>query len=235
MQPTPAHPSNSDAHPHAPVTRRTLLRSLVALGGVVLAAREHTALAADPRPMATPPNALGPFYPAQKPADTDADLTIVAGRPKRASGTILYTSGRVLDMQGRPLADAQIEIWQANAFGRYHHPGDSDSSGALDPDFQGYGRLVTDAEGRYRIKTIKPPPYSGRTPHLHYNVASGSTRLTTQMFFEGDPGNERDFLYRQLSPEDRRASTGRFGDRAAGMEADAVVTVWDIVLRTRGT
>jgi protocatechuate 3,4-dioxygenase beta subunit len=181
---------------------------------------------------ATPPNSLGPFYPARKPADSDADLTIVAGRPQRAAGTILYTSGRVLDLRGRPLAGVQIEVWQANAFGRYHHPGDSDSSGPLDPNFQGYGALVTDAEGRYRIKTIKPPPYSGRTPHLHFNAASDRTRLTTQMFFEGDPGNERDFLYRNLGVDDRRASTGRFVDPAPGMEAGAVVAVWDIVLRT---
>ena len=203
-----------------------MVGALLALGTGGLVLRHGQVVAAAP----TPPNALGPFYPAQKPADSDADLTIVGGRTQRAAGTILYTSGRVLDSGGRPLPRAELEIWQANAFGRYHHPRDSDSSGALDPNFQGYGRLITDAEGRYRIKTIKPPPYSGRTPHLHFNVASGRTQLTTQMFFEGDPGNERDFLFRNLSVEDRRASTGRFVDRSAGMESDAVVTVWDIVL-----
>lgn len=225
------HPTPTDPDPR-PATRRQVLRALVALGGVGAASLHPAAFAADATRVATPANALGPFYPAQKPADSDADLTQVAGRPQRAEGTILYTFGRVVDLQGRPLPGTEIEVWQANAFGRYHHPRDSDASGALDPNFQGYGRLVTDAEGRYRIKTIKPPPYSGRTPHVHFNVASGRTRLTTQMFFEGDAGNERDFLYRNLGAEDRRASTGRFVDRTTGMESDAVVTVWDIVLRT---
>lgn len=225
MHPTPADPEAR------PATRRHLLRAFAAGGAAVLVAgRPGFALAA--APAATPAVSLGPFYPAQKPVDSDADLTLVAGRSQRAAGTILYTSGRVLDLSGRPLGNAEVEVWQCNAFGRYHHPRDSDASGPLDPNFQGYGRLVTDAEGRYRIKTIKPPPYSGRTPHLHFIVVSGRARLTTQMFFEGEAGNERDFLYRNLNPDDRRASTGRFGDRASGMENDAVVTVWDIVLRT---
>lgn len=225
MHPTPADPEAR------PASRRHLLR-LMAASGLALVSTGRAALAIAAPPVATPANALGPFYPAQKPADSDADLTLVAGRTQRAAGTILYTSGRVLDLTGRPLANAELEVWQCNAFGRYHHPRDSDASGPLDPNFQGYGRLVTDGEGRYRIKTIKPPPYSGRTPHLHFNVASGRARLTTQMFFEGEAGNDRDFLYRNLNPDDRRASTGRFGDRASGMESDAVVTVWDIVLRT---
>ena len=212
---------------NALTNRRRLLQLALVAGGAALAGRAAAAML-----IATPTVALGPFYPDTKPDDTDADLTVVTGRSKRATGTPLYVSGRVLDIRGSPLAAAEIEIWQANAFGRYHHPRDGDSSGALDPDFQGYGRLVTDSEGRYRIKTIKPPPYSGRTPHIHFNVASGRTRLTTQMFFEGDKGNERDFLYRNLGADERRASTGRWTDRNAGMEADAVVAAWDIVLRT---
>ena len=151
---------------------------------------------------------------------------------QRAKGAPLYLSGRVVDVRGTPLPAAELELWQANTFGRYHHPGDSDNSGPIDPDFQGYGRLVADADGSFRIKTIKPPPYSGRTAHIHFNVAAGGTRLTTQMFFEGEPGNERDGLYRYLNRQDRVASTGRFVDRAQGLEGDAVAVVWDIVLRT---
>lgn len=227
MHPTPADPEALPA-----ITRRHLLHALLALGATGAAGLPRAARAADAARVATPAVSLGPFYPAQKPADSDADLTMVQGRSQRAAGTLLYTSGRVLDLDGRPLANASVEMWQANAFGRYHHPGDSDASGKLDPNFQAYARLVTDAEGRYRIKTVKPPPYGGRTPHLHYIVASGRARLTTQMFFDGDPGNERDFLYRSLSTADKRAATGQFGERTAGMEADAVVTVWDIVLKT---
>jgi protocatechuate 3,4-dioxygenase beta subunit len=167
---------------------------------------------------ATPPVALGPFYPPKKPADSDADLTQVTGRAGRAQGTILYVTGRVLDTSGRPVNGAVLELWQANAFGRYIHPADSDSSGPLDPDFQGYGTLRAGSDGAFRIKTIKPPPYSGRTPHIHFIVADAGARLTTQMFFEGEAMNERDGLYRYLSADDRRASTGRYVDRARGAE-----------------
>jgi len=224
------HTTPPDPSPHR-IRRRTVLRAAasLALAGVVGAPRGSAA--ADAALPATPANALGPFYPARKPADSDADLTQIAGHAGRATGTILYVTGRVLDTRGMPLAGAELELWQANAFGRYHHPSDTDASGPLDPAFQGYGRLVADAEGRYRIKTIKPPPYSSRTPHIHFIVANGATRLTTQMFFEGEAGNERDGLYRYLNRDDRRASTGRFVDRAPGMESAAIAATWDIVLR----
>ena len=225
MRATPPDPS-----PHQ-VRRRAVLRAAAALTLAGVAGVPGGGTAAGTTLGATPAVALGPFYPARKPADSDADLTQVAGHAGRAAGTILYVTGRVLDTRGVPLSGAELELWQANAFGRYHHPSDTDASGPLDPAFQGFGRLVADAEGRYRVKTIKPPPYSGRTPHIHFIVATGATRLTTQMFFEGEAGNERDGLYRYLSRDDRRASTGRFADRAPGMEASAVVATWDIVLR----
>jgi protocatechuate 3,4-dioxygenase beta subunit len=179
---------------------------------------------------ATPSNALGPFYPAAKPADSDADLTQVAGQAARAQGTILYVTGRVLDTGGNPVAGAVLELWQANAFGRYAHPADSDSSGRLDPGFQGYGTVKAGSDGQFRVKTIKPPPYSGRTPHIHFIVAGANTRLTTQMFFEGEAMNERDGLFRYLRADDRRASTGRYVDRARGAEDGSVAVAWDIVL-----
>lgn len=179
---------------------------------------------------ATPANALGPFYPPKKPVDSDADLTQVAGHAGRAKGTILYVTGRVLDTSGKPIDGASLELWQANAFGRYTHPADSESSGPLDPDFQGYGTLRSSRDGEFRIKTIKPPPYSGRTPHIHFIVASGRTRLTTQMFFEGEAMNERDGLYRYLGKEDRQASTGRYVDRARNAPDGSVAVVWDVVL-----
>jgi protocatechuate 3,4-dioxygenase beta subunit len=225
------HATPPDPSPHR-IRRRNVLRAAVSLTLAGVAGVPVGGAAAGPALGPTPANALGPFYPAQKPADSDADLTQVAGHTGRATGTILYVTGRVLDTRGVPLAGAELELWQANAFGRYHHPSDTDASGPLDPAFQGFGRLAADAEGRYRIKTIKPPPYSSRTPHIHFIVANGATRLTTQMFFEGESMNERDGLYRYLSRDDRRASTGRFVDRTPGMEANAVAATWDIVLRT---
>jgi len=217
MHPTPADPAHGVAQ-----SRRRLLRIAAGAGALVLA---RGALAADLRP--TPANAEGPFYPPQKPADSDADLTHVEGRGGRAKGTILLVTGRVLDVKGMPVRDAVLEVWQANAFGRYIHPGDSDASGQLDPDFQGYARLAADSDGSFRIKTIKPPPYGARTPHIHFIVASRNARLTTQMFFEGEAMNERDGLYRYLSRDDRRASTGRF---VAAPEPGAVAVAWDIVI-----
>lgn len=227
------HPTPQDPAAPRPARRVWLQRALV-VAGASAAGVPWPARSAGSELAATPPVALGPFYPPDKPADSDADLTAVAGRTQRAAGTVLYVTGRVVDSKGRPLPGAVIELWQANAFGRYHHPGDSDRSGPLDPGFQGYGRLAADADGRYRVKTIKPPPYSGRTPHIHFIVAGGGARLTTQMFFEGDPGNERDGLYRWLSRDDRRAATGRFVEPVAGLESGAVATTWDIVLRTSG-
>jgi protocatechuate 3,4-dioxygenase beta subunit len=174
--------------------------------------------------------ALGPFYPDRLPADQDADLTAVAGRQGRAAGQILYLSGRVLDTRGRPIPGARLELWQANAHGRYIHSADGEASGPLDPNFQGYASLRTDDQGRYRIKTVKPAPYTGRTAHLHVNVEGGRAKLTTQMFFEGERLNERDGLYRWLSREDRGAATGRWAERSAHMEEKALAAAWDIVL-----
>ncbi len=198
--------------------------------GAGLAAIAVSAIARAEALRATPSNALGPFYPPAKPADSDADLTQIAGRAGRAQGTILVVTGRIVDTKGRPIEGAKIELWQANAFGRYHHPSDSEASGPIDPAFQGYGSLRSASDGSFRITTIKPPPYGGRTPHIHFIVAAGKTRLTTQMFFEGEARNESDSLYRYLSPDDRQASTSRYLDVARGLPDGAVAVKWDIVL-----
>jgi protocatechuate 3,4-dioxygenase beta subunit len=218
--------------PHLPdLDRRRVVAATLAVGaGALFGSRAAPLLAQERALRATPAVALGPFYPDRLPADQDADLTAIAGRPGRAVGQILYLTGRVLDTRGKPLPGARLELWQANSHGRYTHSGDGESSGPLDPNFQGYASLRADAEGRYRIKTIKPAPYSGRTAHLHFNVDARGAKLTTQMFFEGERLNERDGLYRALSREDRRATTGRLLDRAPGMDADALAVAWDIVL-----
>jgi protocatechuate 3,4-dioxygenase beta subunit len=216
--------------PHLPdLHRRRIVRAALAAGAGALLVPAQL-LARERVLRATPAVALGPFYPDRLPADQDADLTAVIGRQGRAAGQILYLSGRVLDTRGRPLPGARLELWQANAHGRYIHSADGDASGPLDPDFQGYASLRTDEQGRYRLKTVKPAPYSGRTAHLHFNVEGGRVKLTTQMFFEGERLNERDGLYRWLSPEDRRAATGRWVDRAASMETNSLAAVWDVVL-----
>ena len=179
-------------------SRRKLLRWFaLSAAGILLPGRM---LRADDL-LPTPPITEGPFYPRELPLDDDNDLTQVRGRNGLAKGVILDLAGRVLDSRGRPVRNAQVEIWQCNAFGRYHHP-DDHSSAPIDANFQGFGKTVADAEGRYRFRTIKPVPYPGRTPHIHFKLAGrefGS--LTTQMFVAGEPLNERDFLYRAIRDE----------------------------------
>ena len=189
------------------------------------------AAASRTRSCATPANAVGPFYPAQKPADCDADLTQVAGRAGRRKERSFYVTGRVLDTSGRPQAQRLLELWQANAFGRYIHPGDSDASGRLDPDFQGYGTLAHGSDGQFPHQDDQAAAVRRRTPHIHFIVAARSTRLTTQMFFEGEAAQR---ARRPVSPSRcatiGSASTGRFIDRARGAEDGPSPSSWDIVL-----
>jgi protocatechuate 3,4-dioxygenase beta subunit len=152
--------------------------------------------------IATPPQSTGPFYPLSLPLDSDNDLVIVEGRPERAAGTILHLGGRVLDADGRPVRGARLEIWQCDAFGVYHHPGDR--RGPADANFQGFGTATANDEGAYRFRTIEPVPYPGRTPHIHFKIAGpGFEPLTTQMYLAGHPLNERDGLYRRLGDRAR--------------------------------
>ncbi|HPE02559.1 MAG TPA: protocatechuate 3,4-dioxygenase [Burkholderiaceae bacterium] len=159
----------------------------------------------------TPAQSLGPFYPraaSERPRETDADLLRAqgAGEPL-ARGVPLFLAGRVSHRAGAPLPGALIEIWQCDANAVYHHP----AGGALaerDPNFQGYGRALADAEGRFAFRTIRPVPYPGRTPHIHLRVeAAGLRALGTQLYLAGEPGNERDFLYRSLDAAERAALT----------------------------
>ena len=163
--------------------RRAALRVL-ALAAAAPAMMPFAA-AAQPLQAPTPAQTEGPFYPRTIPADHDADLTRVAGRDGRAQGITLYFSGRVLALDGKPRADAQLELWQCDALGRYHHVGDD--SRPRDANFQGYGTTASDADGRYAFTTIRPVAYPGRPPHLHLKVrAPGAPALTTQVYIKGD-------------------------------------------------
>ena len=160
----------------------------------------------------TPRQTAGPFYPDILPRESDADLVTMAGGAP-ATGEVIVVEGQVLGVDGRPVAGASIELWQANAFGRYAHSADR-SDVPLDPDFQGYGAVRTDAQGRYRFRTIRPGAYAGRTRHLHfYATGPGFERMPMQMYFAGDPGNDVDFLWRALrDPAQRDAVTVDFPD-----------------------
>ncbi|HVK56551.1 MAG TPA: protocatechuate 3,4-dioxygenase [Burkholderiales bacterium] len=177
----------------------------------------------------TPSTTLGPFYPRELPLEDDNDLTRVKGASGVAKGVILDLTGRVLDASGRPLANTQVEIWQCNAFGRYHHP-DDHSNAPLDPSFQGFGKTITDGDGRYRFRTIRPVPYPGRTPHIHFKLASRSFgTFVTQMFVAGEPGNDRDYLFRRMQ-EDRKHKASVVALKSSDPSGAALSGEFEIVL-----
>lgn len=177
---------------------------------------------------ATPPQTAGPFYPERLPPDSDADLVSVAGRGAPASGTVTHVFGRVLDPQGRPVAGARVEIWQCDAFGRYHHPLDG---GGADANFQGYGRSESDAAGVYRFRTIRPVAYGSRTPHIHFKVgATGFPALTTQMYIKGEPRNASDFILARIADPRARERVIVGLAAADGIEPRALAGTFDIVL-----
>ena len=175
---------------------------LAGAAGVVLAAStaaEATVL------VPTPAQTRGPFYPLELPLDKDNDLVVVDGGG-RAKGQTVHVFGRVLDTTARPVDGALVEIWQCDANGRYHHPWDRGGS-APDPNFQGYGRTTTGADGAYRFRTIRPVAYPGRTPHIHFAIsAPGFRPLVTQMYVAGEPLNEHDGVLRRIRDPRARAN-----------------------------
>lgn len=170
----------------------------------------------------TPSQTEGPFYPVSLPADTDGDL-LRNGSAVYPRGTPAWVEGTVVDLNGAPLAGAVVEIWQCDHAGHYHHPGDG---GRADPAFQGFGRVVVGRDGRYRFRTLKPVPYSGRAPHIHVKVRLDRMELlTTQLYVADEPGNAKDFLWRRLSAVDREALTVPFQSGANGLTARFPIVV----------
>lgn len=143
----------------------------------------------------------GPFYPTERPLDSDADLTRVQGQ-RPAEGEWLDIDGTVIDVNGRLIDRAEIEIWQCDVHGSYRHPRGAGS--LVDVGFQGFGSTLTDARGTYRFRTIRPVPYPGRTPHIHVKVRHAAFgEITSQWFVVGEAQNERDFVFRQLDAGQR--------------------------------
>lgn len=146
----------------------------------------------------TPRQTEGPFYPDHLPLDTDNDLIIVNNSITPAVGEITYLSGRVLNSDGSPMRNASVEIWQCDIHGAYIHSR-SFNAAQRDANFQGFGRFLTSSNGEYLFRTIKPVPYTGRCPHIHFKVKSGGKELlTTQLYLKGDPQNDRDGVRRAI-------------------------------------
>lgn len=206
----------------APQRRRGLL---LAAGAALVAmpALHLRVLAQTPARRLTPAQTEGPFYPVALPADSDADL-LANGALHYAQGQAAWVEGTVSDLDGRPVRGAAVEIWQCDQQGHYHHPGDGDRA---DRAFQGFGRVAVDGEGRYRFRTIRPVAYGGRAPHIHVKVKLAARELlTTQLYVQGDAGNARDFLWRNLrNDDDRAALTLAFTPAADGLQARFPIVV----------
>lgn len=203
-----------------------------------------TLLRAPKRPLTIAPRTLselaGPVYGHERVGELDNDLTRQhEGEPL---GERIIVTGRVLDRDGRPVRDSLIELWQANAAGRYTHAGDRHPA-PLDPNFSGAGRCVTDSEGRYRFVTVKPGAYpwgnhanAWRPAHIHFSLFGRSfrSRLVTQMYFPGDPLFYQDPIFNAI-PD------GKARNRLiSSFDLDATEPEWalgynfDIVLEGRG-
>lgn len=203
--------------------RRTLLRALLAAS---LGCATRQALAQGL--VATPAQTEGPFFPDKLPLDQDNDLTRIAGHHSSAAGEITDLTGRIVDLNGKPLAAVTIEIWQVDHNGHYIHSGDAGAGN--DANFQGFGRFDTGRDGEYRFRTIKPVPYPGRTPHIHVKLLKGGRELlTTQLYIQGHPLNARDGVLRAIGDSRQRASV--LVPFVPGKERGSALTArFDIVL-----
>jgi protocatechuate 3,4-dioxygenase beta subunit len=208
---------------HFLISRRAFAGAGLASAGLVLATG---ARALQTRPL-TAESPMGPFFPLSVPSDSDADLTMIKGHSKRAAGQVIEITGRVLDQKGNPISGAKLDLWQANAAGRYDHPSDP-AVMPLDPDFQGFASIVSDAKGEWRLVTIKPgsydSPIGNRPPHIHFDIRGKSHRNVAQLYFPEDAeGNAKDLLYKALGEQ---AGTSV----AVRNAADPNKYVWDVVL-----
>ena len=183
----------------------------------------------------------GPMFGADAVLPQDGDLTRVAGGTGQALGQRIHVVGRVFEDEGRPVANALVEVWQANAAGRYRHAVDQHDA-PLDPNFTGCGRVLTDADGHYRFLTVKPGAYAWRNhpnawrpAHIHFSLFGPAlcTRLVTQMYFPGDPLLPFDPMFLSVPDEEARQRLVATLDWDATTPEYALGYRFDIVLRGR--
>lgn len=213
--------------------REWMLKSAVGFGA--LATGRLWAQDAKPGALAeeltkTPKQMEGPFYPVTLPLDTDNDLLIVNDSLTPAVGEITHLGGRVLDAKGDPIRNVLVEIWQVDGNGAYLHEKSSNGE-KRDKNYQGFGRFLTGSTGEYYFRTVKPVAYPGRCPHIHVAVKmKGREKWTTQCYVKGDPGNERDGLYRSIrDPKQRESVTVDFA-AVKGSKIGELAARFDIVM-----
>jgi protocatechuate 3,4-dioxygenase beta subunit len=172
------------------------------IGGAALSAATLAAPGAFAQVLATAVTGDGPYYPDRLPLDTDNDLLILNDGLTRAVGDIAHFTGRLFAANGAPVRNAFIEIWQSDVNGSYIHT-QGRNDGKIDASFQGYGRFLTDAEGRYYFRTIKPVPYTlqgqFRAPHIHVAVSKAGKRImATQALVRGHEANAGDLITQRI-------------------------------------
>lgn len=205
-------------------TRRVFLGTTAALGWYTVPGAFAEELVKTPR------QTEGPFYPDKLPLDTDNDLLIVNDGINPGVGSITHLTGRVLDQGGAAIKNAVVEIWQCDSNGAYLHAR-SDNGGKRDKNFQGFGRFTTDSKGQYYFRTIKPVPYPGRTPHIHFKIKRGGKELlTTQMYIKGHAGNARDGIYKSVRDDKAREAITIAFDEVKDSKIGELQALFDIVL-----
>jgi len=203
------------------IERRRLITAMVAASF----APWQRLLAGDSLLPVTPSDAEGPFYPVDIPSDSDNDLLRVVGMKDISPGQLAYVHGTVADRHGTPVDGARVEIWQCDEGGVYHHPR---GGGKPDLRFQGFGAMVTNRIGSYHFRTLRPVPYTGRTPHIHFRISTpGFDRLTTQLYVaEESERNARDALYKGHTPDEQALLTSAFGT----VDGSSIAAEFNIVL-----
>jgi protocatechuate 3,4-dioxygenase, beta subunit len=177
------------------------------LGGVAASAAYFTVPGAFAEDLVrTPAQTEGPFYPDKLPLDTDNDLIVINDSLRPSVGEITWLTGRILGLNGTPLKNAVVEIWQCDNNGAYLHSGTTNAE-KRDKNFQGFGRFLTGSTGEYLFRTIKPVPYPGRTPHIHFQVkVKGQDAFTTQCYVKDHPNNARDGILNSIRDPQAKAS-----------------------------
>ena len=177
----------------------------------------------------TPILELGPYavMKYRKQADHDIDLTQIKANSGIALGQIITVFGRVTDKNCNPINSAIVEIWSANHYGKYHH--EYDIKGQEDPNFQGWGQAITNEHGEYKFKTILPGPYAARTRHIHFKISKRDYhQLTTQLFFEGEEKNKKDFILSSFTHEEQQLITCPIIDKKGSKQVEFNITLDDI-------
>ncbi len=212
--------------------RRRFLFSSAALASLAT-----QAFASNSCDILTPTQTSGPFYPGENNFSMDNDLTQVQGKPGRAVGQVIYVRGKVLDQNCRPVVGATVELWQACASGKYNSPKDPNPA-KMDPNFKYWAEVVTDKNGEYLFKTIKPGAYPAdahwdRPPHIHFKVSKlGFKELITQMYFKGELLNDPDLILREIPQAERESVIVNFDPSPVGYEPKSLMGSFEITLRS---